>query len=229
MPRGESLNDSVYRRLKNEILLCRLAPGEEVSEALIVERYHVSKAPLRSALTRLRQEQLVLSRGRLGNVVAPITVQDVHEVFHLRLVLEVEATRLAAGRVEAERLRALEAEVEAAHAAGLAGADENARERYREANHAFHRYVAEASGSARLARLVLSLSEQHERIVHFSLSRRQRGAEFHHVHGGLTDALIAPDADRAAALTEAAIRGSQTKILELFLAGPAPLNLAPEA
>ena len=217
-PKGGRLNDQVYGHLKNEILLCHLEPGAEISEGMLAQRYAFSKAPIRNALGRLRQEHFVVTRGRLGNMVAPITLQDVREVFQLRLLLEVEATRLAAGRVDAELLRDLEAHVRATHASEGA----SARETYREANHALHSYIARASGSNRLAAMVIALIEQHERIIHFSLSIQNRDAEFHHVHDSLVDALIDGNSERAAEIVEAAIRGSQARIIEAFLSEAAP-------
>lgn len=215
--KGGSLNDKAYGLLKNEILLCRLEPGAEISEGMLAERYGLSKAPLRHALGRLREEKFVVTRGRLGNSVAPITLQDVREVFQLRLLLEVEATRLAAGRVNADHLRALEARVRAHH--GTATSDA-----YREANHALHSYIVGASGNGRLAAMVIALIEQHERIIHFSLSLQNRDTEFHHRHDSLVEALIAGEPGRAAEIVEAAIRGSQAKILEAFLSEASPVN-----
>ncbi|MGI9449940.1 MAG: GntR family transcriptional regulator [Geminicoccaceae bacterium] len=211
--KNESLNDTVYRALKNEILLCRLQPGAETSEGQLAERYRFSKAPLRSALARLRQEKLVLTRGRLGNVIAPITIQDVREVFQLRLLLEIEATRMAAGRLDPVALKRLDARVRACH-----GADGDAPiDVYREANHEFHRYIVRAAGNDRLTEMVISLIEQHERIVHFSLSVQNRDVEFHHVHDDLVEALLDGDGDRAAELAERAIRSSQQKIMDSLL------------
>ncbi|MEM9550878.1 MAG: GntR family transcriptional regulator [Pseudomonadota bacterium] len=219
-PNGGSLNDKAYGLLKNEILLCRLGPGTDVSEGMLAERYALSKAPIRHALGRLRQEQFVVTRGRLGNIVAPITLQDVREVFQLRLLLEIDATRLAAGRVDAQHLRELEARVRACHAAdGAATSDA-----YREANHAFHSYIVAASGNDRLAAMVISLIEQHERIIHFSLSIQNRDTEFHHVHDSLVDALIAGDSARAADIVEAGIRGSQSRIIKALLSETAPAD-----
>ncbi len=213
---NQSLNDRVYQALKNEILLCRLAPGSEVSEGMLAERYRFSKAPLRNALARLRQEKLVVARGRRGNIVAPISIEDVHEVFQLRLLLEVEATRLAAGHVDAATLRTLDAEVRACHPSTGNGTDAA----YREANYAFHEHVMRASRNRRLAEIVMSLIEQHERIVHFSLALKDRGVEFHHRHDDLVEALLAGDGARAAACAERAIKGSQMKIIEILMGRP---------
>ena len=215
---ARSLNERVYRALKNEILLCRLPPGADIPESMLAERYRFSRAPLRSALARLRQEHLVATRGRLGNVVAPITLQDVHEVFQLRLLLEVEATRLAAGHVDARTLERLDAEVRARHRSRGAAADEA----YREANYAFHEHVVRASRNSRLAGMVMSLIEHHERIVHFSLALKDRDVEFHHLHDDLVAALLAGDGDRAAAIAGRAIRGSQNKVIEALMGDSPP-------
>ena len=70
--------------------------------------------------------------------------------------------------------------------------------------------------------MVISLIEQHERIIHFSLRVQNRDLEFHHVHDPLVDALISGDAQKAADVTEAAIRGSQARIIDAFLSDATP-------
>ena len=212
-PVDGNLNDIAYRTIKDDIISCALLPGEEISEAVLVERYAMSKAPIRCALMRLRQEGLVVSRGRLGNIVTPITLGDVQEISQLRLVLEVTATRLAAGKVDAERIRALNQAVQAGYEPG----NKTSEAAYLRANRAFHRYVAEASGNRRLAALVIDLMEQHERIVHLGLAMQNREHEFLHFHDELVAALIKGDGDRAAELTEVALRGGLRKVMEALL------------
>jgi len=218
-----NLNDIAYAAIKDDIISCALQPGEEVSEGLLVARYGLGKAPIRSAMMRLRQEGLIVSRGRQGNTVSPVTLRDIQEIFQLRLVLDVTAVRLAAGKVEAARLRALN---QAAHAAYPAD-DRAGRAAYLRANRAFHRYVAECSGNQRLVALVVGLMEQHERIVHLGLALQRREHEFHHYHDDLVTALIEGDAERAAHLTEAALRGGQKKVMEALADSTAQVSLAP--
>ena len=205
-----NLNDIAYATIKDDIISCALQPGEDISEGVLAARYRLGKAPIRSAMMRLRQEGLVVSRGRQGNAVSAVTLRDVQEIFQLRLVLEVTAVRLAAGRVDAGRIRSLN---EAAHAAWSPG-DEVSESTYLRANRELHRYVAESSGNQRLAALVVGLMEQHERIVRLGLALQNREHEFHHFHDDLVDALIEGDGDRAAQLTEAALRGGQRKVME---------------
>jgi DNA-binding GntR family transcriptional regulator len=208
-----NLNEKAYTTIKDDIISCALQPGEEISEAALVARYGLSKAPIRSALMRLRQEGLVVSRGRLGNIVTPVTLRDVQEISQLRLVLEVTATRLAAGKVDAERIDKLNRAVQAGYEPG----NEKSEAAYLKANREFHRYVAEASGNRRLAALVIDLMEQHERIVHLGLALQKREHEFLHFHDELVSALIEGDGDRAAELTERALRGGLRKVMEALL------------
>ena len=221
----ESLSETAYRTIKADIISCDLRPGQEVSEGVLVERYGFSKSPLRNALMRLRQEGLVVSRGRLGNIVAPITLQDIHEIFQLRLILEVESTRLAAGKVDPTRLKELDDAVHAGYTPG----DKASEQAYLQTNRAFHQYVAEACGNQRLAAIVVNLIEQHERIVHLGLALQNKRHEFHHYHDALIKALIKADGERAAELTVVTVRGSQDRVMEalLSMSNPLPLEIEP--
>jgi len=219
---GPNLNETAYTKIKDDIIACVLQPGEEISEGTLVARYGFSKAPIRSALMRLRQEGLIVSRGRQGNIVSPVTLRDVQEVFQLRLLLEVAAARLAAGKVDANRIRNLNKAVHAGYTPG----DSKSETAYLEANRKFHRYVAEAAGNQRLAALLVDLMEQHERIVHLGLALQSRGHEFMHFHDDLVDALIEGDANQAAALTERALRGGQEKVLSALLASGTQISLS---
>ena len=216
-----NLNDIAYRTIKDDIISCALQPGGDVSEGVLAARYGLGKAPIRTAMMRLRQEGLVVSRGRQGNAVSAVTLRDVQEIFQLRLVLEVTAVRLAAGNVDGARLRALN---EAAHAPYSPG-DRASESAYLRANREFHRYVAQSSGNQRLAALVVGLMEQHERIVHLGLALQNREHEFHHFHDDLVAALTEGDGERAAQLTEAALRGGQKKVMEALADSAAQVSL----
>ena len=216
-----NLNEIAYRTIKDDIISCALQPGEDISEGVLSARYGLGKAPIRSAMMRLRQEGLVVSRGRQGNAVSAVTLRDVQEIFQLRLVLEVTAVRLAAGKVDGARLQSLN---EAAHAPYSPG-DRASESAYLRANREFHRYVAQSSGNQRLAALVVGLMEQHERIVHLGLALQNREHEFHHFHDDLVAALTEGDGERAARLTEAALRGGQKKVMEALAHSTAQVSL----
>ena len=210
---GNNLNEIAYRAIKDDIISCALQPGDDISEATLLARYGFSKAPIRSALLRLRQEGLVVSRGRRGNMVSQVTFRDVQEIFQLRLMLEVVATRLAAGKVDPDHILNLNNAV----VSSFSSEREQGESEYMKANREFHRYIAESSGNKRLAALVIDLMEQHERIVHLGLALQNREREFLHRHDDLVSALIEGDGDRAARLAEHSLRGGQRKVVEALL------------
>jgi DNA-binding GntR family transcriptional regulator len=218
---ARNLNERAYSAIKNEIIACLLMPGQEIAEGPLAKRFRFGKAPIRSALTRLRQEGFVISRGRRGSAVAPVTLRDIQEVFELRLILEIAATRLAAGKVDRTRLLQLNAAAHAAH---------HQRRRasgppFEKANRALHRYIMQASGNRRLAELVIQLSEQHERIVHLGLALGHREGEFLHHHDDLVEALIGGEGARAAEIAERALRGGQDKIMQALLRSADPAGI----
>lgn len=216
-----NLNEIAYTEIKDDIISCALRPGQEISEGMLVTRYDLGKAPIRSALIRLRQEGLVISRGRMSTIVSPVTIRDVREVFQLRVVLEVAATRFAAGNVDPDRIRALNDAVHAGYTPG----DPKSEQTFVRANRELHRYIAQASGNQRLATMVADLLEQHERIVHLGLALQNREQEFIHHHDDLVTALIEGDGDRAAELAERSVRNSQKRVLEALMSSASELSM----
>ncbi len=99
VPRPEA-GASAYSRLRDLIVGGRLAPGAPLIETELSLRLGVSRTPVRAALQRLQQEGFV-SASRAGQklraTVAPLTADDMREVFLLVGALEGTAARLAAG------------------------------------------------------------------------------------------------------------------------------------
>ena len=104
-----SLTERAVAAIRRDILVTRAVPGAALSEASLAEALSLGKAPVRAALARLAEEGLVTAIPRRGWVVSLVTIRDIHEVFDLRLLLEPEAARRAAGRVDAAELHRLDA------------------------------------------------------------------------------------------------------------------------
>lgn len=105
---------SAYERLRGLIVSGRLAPGAPLIETDVSARLGASRTPVRAALQRLQQEGFVtaVSVGQMVRViVAPLTADDMREVFLMAGALEAAGARLTAG-LEAGRRRALVAELE---------------------------------------------------------------------------------------------------------------------
>lgn len=221
-PPPPSLAEQATARLRRAILATRLPPGETVTEAAAAALTGLGKAPVRAALARLAAEGLVQAVPRRGWMVSPITVRDIHEVFALRALLEPEAARLAAGRVNAEALDRLDAVVRCGYDPG----DPESTLAFLEANRAFHVAVAELSGNRRFARILGRLLDEATRMLVLGLARRDRTGEMRAEHGALIAALVAGDGDEAARLAACEIATSRTMVTDALLAPDAATRIA---
>jgi GntR family transcriptional regulator, rspAB operon transcriptional repressor len=84
-----------------------LEPGRQISENEIADKLGVSRTPVREALARLRDDQLVQIVPQLGTFVSRISVAGVDDAQFLREALECSAIRLAAERADAADVAAL--------------------------------------------------------------------------------------------------------------------------
>src|SRR5207237_8473664 len=101
------LRDNVYENLRSDILNCRLAPGDDMREQELAERYAVSRQPVREALLRLEREHLVTVQPRQGYRVNPISLADARDLLRFRLALEPACVAEAIENADDDVLKAL--------------------------------------------------------------------------------------------------------------------------
>ena len=118
--------------------------GARLTEAEAVEKFGVSRTPVREALLELQGLGLVQLRRNCGAVFLPFGPNELHEIYAVRSLLEVEAARLAAGKIGKESLDSLIAAFTRIRDSG--GVDPDWQH-----DRTLHRVIAEASGNSRLS------------------------------------------------------------------------------
>jgi DNA-binding GntR family transcriptional regulator len=205
-----SLSKKAYDLIRAEILSCGLAPGQQIAQSQLVEKFGLSLTPVREALQRLAHEGLVQPYPRFGYIVSPVSEEALRDLYEYRILLETAAVRLAVAR---------------ASDAGLAQLVENARfkyvykdreeySRFLERNAAFHIAIARLAGNARLAEALAGLLDELTRIFHLGLDLRDSAVEMEAEHLALAEALLARDAARAEQEVCDQIVHSQQRVLE---------------
>jgi DNA-binding GntR family transcriptional regulator len=204
MKNPRTLADTAYERLREGIVSLRLAPGAPLTELDVSRRLRTSRTPVRTALLRLQQEGLVTA-GKPGTnrlTVAPMTSDDMRELFLLVGALDGAAARLAAGLEEAARTALCNdlAELNERLQRLAHTTDPEDIRATQELDLRFHRrYEAAAAGPRLLAKL-RALHAQRERYV------RVYTEALVHAHGvknsldehrAIVDAIRAGDGDRA--------------------------------
>lgn len=94
-----SLKNVVYDYLYESIVSSKLLPGQVIVEQEISNLLGVSRTPVREALKQLTAERLVRHIPGRGTFVEDISVQDVEELFEIRIMFEVAALESAIGKI----------------------------------------------------------------------------------------------------------------------------------
>jgi DNA-binding GntR family transcriptional regulator len=227
--RFRTKQEYVYQTLRSAILQGELSPGQRLVIDEISRQLQVSAIPIREALQLLQAEGLVVSSPHVGATVAPISEDEVHEVFAIMEGLETVGVRAAAARMGADeeaRLRALIGEMDEALASAR-------YERWAEGNGRLHRMIGEIARMPLLAEMTDRVLSRWERLRrHYFqgvlVPRLPQAQGEHHL---LLDALARRDADEAERVVRAhnrAALASYAEFLRLASTGgpvpPAPLS-----
>jgi DNA-binding GntR family transcriptional regulator len=156
--RTTPLRGQVTDILRGEILSGRLKPGSIMNEKDLADRLGVSKTPVREALTLLDHDGLVQTLPRKGYFVSPITIQDVHNFFQLRVILECAVAEMAVTKITDAQIDELE------RLAASENPAEDATEEF-DKNVRFHYFIACVSGNERLASLIRKLLLEERRMI----------------------------------------------------------------
>jgi len=193
-PRPDRMSRQVYRRLREAIIDGTLAPGTRLREIELAQTLNVSRTPLREAIAGLISDRLV-RRLSHGGVEVIDTAQERHDIYQIRTALEGCAARLAAVRIGAPALEALQSLADQSATLPF-----EAVERRTAINSAFHDALCQASGSPRLIEMIGEFREFFP--TERGLRRFDRNATKTAVaeHRQIVDALRARDGERAEAI-----------------------------
>jgi len=209
---GDRLADSVYERVKADILEFRLLPGARFSENEIAERAQVSRTPVREALYRLAREGYLVVHPKSGWSVQAFDFERFDHLYDVRVVLELAAVRrLCAGN----------------HGEPIAGLGKiwlvPARQRptdgleVAELDESFHSTLVAAAGNPELARLHTEVTERIRIIRRLDFTQAERVAYTYEEHAAILRALLARKAQHTELLLKSHIEQSKLEVRKITL------------
>ena len=221
---GEPLSSWLYREIRDRIATCAIPPNALLVESRLAQEYGVSRTPVREALSLLGREGIVQVLPRVGYRVVPIAIQDVHDIYDLRVLMEGEAAAMAAtiGDVEAcEQLQKNAREWEEQAADDLDLGD------YIRSHDLFHLAIAHVAGNSRLETFIGNLLRDGLRLrmsVPVTAERmRQEGED----RLALCEVLLRRDAEEARARMRSHVLSAKEKALHRLISGTSRLPLGP--
>jgi len=193
LDRQPGLRDNVTRQLMAAIFNGTVRSGDRMGAQKLAEDFGVSSTPVREALVELASVGLIEILPNRGAVCLPFGVRELREIYHLRRVFEVEATRLACGNLSAQDLREMRDEL--LHLSGVDTQDWSSRAIQLDTR--LHGQIAKACDSVRLRYEI-------DRYQNLMQSIREVLGDQNHVqhraveeHLEIIDALLREDAEAA--------------------------------
>lgn len=88
----------VFELIREDILNGKFPPSERLQMDDLKARYEVGYSPLREALCKLASTGLVESKEQCGFHVAPLSLEELYDLYHIRLLIENMALELSIER-----------------------------------------------------------------------------------------------------------------------------------
>jgi DNA-binding GntR family transcriptional regulator len=108
--------ERLHRIIRDRICLFDYPPGGRLSEEELAEEFSVSRTPVRRVLARLEAEGLIEARHGVGHFVTSVDMQELTQIYHLRMELAVlmgKLSPLPRSNEDLDRIRALIARCDA--------------------------------------------------------------------------------------------------------------------
>lgn len=206
--------DHAYEMIWRQLIKRERMPGERLTDTELASQLGLSRTPVRQALHRLAQEELVRLDARRGFSVRVFTTQDVHEIYDVRGALEVLALRLAAPHLTSSELESQLRQLYEVRDALRRTPDQRAIVLDLRADLSFHNLLIQASGSGRLIRMLAALRSQQTLFQYWDTSFPQRCELAADEHERIVLALSARNTEQASGFMAQHIMNAKNRVLE---------------
>lgn len=210
-----ALRRDLVARLMRSIFQGELPAGTKLVAQKLAQRFGVSPTPVREALLELESAGMVQFIHNRGAVVKPVGPQEIQEIYHVRRVLEAEATRCACGRIPLEALRGLDQDLKQL-LNDLERGTSSWSERAMETDRRLHELIISSSGNRRLADEIRRYYALIESLRVAVGNERQAQLRAVHEHLALTEALLGVRVEEAAAAMERHIHSTARSVVAVM-------------
>jgi DNA-binding GntR family transcriptional regulator len=187
------LSEAVYSSVKKSIISGNLQPGQLISENAVAAKLDVSRTPVREAFQRLAIESLVTMLPGRKVIVSIPTIQDIEDVYDIRIILEVEALR----RISAKNDRII-SQLENCVAQAGRSLDHDDVMGLGQINGEFHQTILSTLENCRLEKFLDSLFDTISRYRVYSLGQEDWPIQSENEHAKILTCIKNGETERAA-------------------------------
>ena len=209
-----STPELIAATLREAIIGGTIRAGTQLRQSEVAAEFGVSVIPVREALRQLEAEGFVALHPHRGAVVPEISLDEIAELFDMRVALETMLIRMAVPRLAAADL---------AKAEGFLQEFDNEPDihRWGHWNWLFHKALYAPANRRRTLAILANLHSHIDRVLRLQMSLEGGKAKANREHNAILKACRARDASKAATLLETHIRGVGAIVLRFAAGSPA--------
>ncbi len=208
----ESLKDKVYQGIYEDIVNGVYVQNDILTEGMLIEKFAVSKSPVREALIELCKDDILKSIPRMGYQVKPVTLKEVLDILELRADIEISGLRKAYSFLEKGDLDILER-----IAQDLGEENDRTVSKHWSRNYEFHTFLYSLNGNTYGCELLKQIIKQGSRYVsqYFRSAWQKESESNGRYHSEIVDCLKQEKYENACQILEKDIMAVKEEILFL--------------
>jgi DNA-binding GntR family transcriptional regulator len=199
--------------VKAQIMNLDLKPGQYVTDSQVASALNVSRTPVREALRRLEQEGLLINQARRGWKVYTLSLEDIHEIFDIKVSLEGMIVRRAAECKDEALQDTLRAAMDQMHRAAGAGD----REAWQQADFQLHQAIFAMGGNERVTQIIKGVDEQWHRVRIGFVAMQGRIERSNPEHETIVECILSGDGAEAERLMRAHLENVRDELVRLLV------------
>jgi DNA-binding GntR family transcriptional regulator len=214
MEKKSSSTEIIYRKIRKGIIDGQWLPGERLVTAKLASQFKVSRTPIREALKKLENDALVDIELNVGAVIRKVDIQEVKDIYELRVALESLAVKKVIENGPSPQL------IQQLRA--LSKLRKNAKnfEEFESSDHAFHLLICRASQSKVLQEIIenyMVIAASFTMTPRILKSRKFSHGKLMLEHDEIIDAIEAEDTAKAMRLMKKHITSACKKLEAQYL------------
>lgn len=211
-----SIADQIFEQLEKEILTGKYKRGELLNEQRLAADLGVSRTPVREAIRRLEQEQMLEDTGR-GMVVIGISKEDMPDMYEIRMRIEGLAAERAAARITDEELREMGdiLDMQGFYIEKQSKTDSDNSDKIKDLDSQFHELLYRCSASKPLCDILIPMHRKMTKFRKASVRKKSRAAASLQEHMAIYGALKAHDGKRASELMLEHLNNARNSIMAI--------------
>lgn len=188
-----TFQQKAYDFVKAQIFNLDFKPGDYITDTETARKLGISRTPVREAFRRLEHEGLLIYEARRGWRVYSLTLEDIQDIFELKLVIEGLVARQAAINRDDQARTELKSLLEDLRkAVGVRD-----YERWLEVDHAIHSLIFEMAGNRLAQQIVENINDRYHRVRVGFLARTGRMESSLEEHEAFIEDILSGEAEAA--------------------------------